>query len=127
MQRWYNIQYELFPLLCEDDVILNEKLEQVIHALEWSRIEKFVPVPYQCIRRPQQDRRMLASAFLAKAVLGIPTTVGLIDRLTNDQSVRRICGFSLSQALPDEATFSRAFSEFAATEESGEELAEENI
>ncbi len=113
MHRWNIIQYELFPLFRSDEVILNEKLEQVIHALEWSRIEQFVPAPYKWVGRPQQNRRMLACAFLAKSVLSIPTTVGLIDRLTNDRSLRRICGFSLNQALPNESTFSRAFSEFA--------------
>jgi hypothetical protein len=47
MSCWNIIQYELFPLFRSDEVILNEKLEQVIHALEWSRIEQFVPAPYK--------------------------------------------------------------------------------
>jgi hypothetical protein len=34
-------------------------------------------------------------------------------RLTIDRALRRICGFSLCKKLPSEATFSRAFEEFA--------------
>ncbi|NDU80255.1 MAG: hypothetical protein G3I11_02745 [Ferrovum sp.] len=45
MSRWNNHSYELFPLFRFDEVILNEKPEQVIHALEWSCIEQFVPAP----------------------------------------------------------------------------------
>lgn len=56
---------------------------------------------------------MLASAFVAKAVLGISTTAGLIERLIVDRGLRRICGFSMWKKLPSEATFSRAFAEFA--------------
>jgi hypothetical protein len=56
---------------------------------------------------------MLANAFVAKAVLGLPTTVGLIERLTIDRALRRICGFPMWKKLPDESTFSRAFAEFA--------------
>jgi hypothetical protein len=56
---------------------------------------------------------MLASAFVAKAVLGISTTCGLIERLAIDRALRRICGFSMWKQLPSESTFSRAFAEFA--------------
>jgi len=50
---------------------------------------------------------------VAKAVLGLPTTVALIERLAVDRALRRICGYSRWKKLPDEATFSRAFAEFA--------------
>ncbi len=39
--------------------------------------------------------------------------MGLIERLTIDRALRRICGFPLCKRLPSEATFSRAFDEFA--------------
>ena len=50
---------------------------------------------------------------MAKAVLGIGTTTGLIERLGIDKALCRICGFPAYARLPSEATFSRAFSEFA--------------
>ena len=37
----------------------------------------------------------------------------MIERLTIDRALRRICGFSSFKPLPSEATFSRAFAEFA--------------
>jgi hypothetical protein len=51
-------------------------------------------------------------------VLDLPTTIGLIDRfknerLKNERSLRRICGFPGCKQLPSKATFSRVFSEFA--------------
>jgi hypothetical protein len=50
---------------------------------------------------------------VAKAVLGLGTTSGLIERLTIDRALRRICGFPPCKKLPSESTFSRAFEEFA--------------
>ena len=41
----------------------------------------------------------------------LPTTRHLIDRLGADPS--RLCGWSRLGAIPSEATFSRAFAEFA--------------
>jgi hypothetical protein len=40
----------------------------------------------------------------------------LIGRLEQDAQLRRLCGWEASAQLPDESTFSRAFSEFAAME-----------
>lgn len=50
---------------------------------------------------------------MAKAVPGLNTTAGLIERLAMDRSLRRICGFPIWKRLPDEATFSPAFDQFA--------------
>ena len=43
----------------------------------------------------------------------VPTTRGLIERLEVDGRLCRLCGWSGAGRLPSEATFSRAFSEFA--------------
>ena len=43
----------------------------------------------------------------------IPTTRALIERLEVDGRLWRLCGWSGAGRLPSEATFSRAFSEFA--------------
>ncbi len=50
---------------------------------------------------------------MAKAVLGISTTVGLIERLQVDKALRRLCGFSPFKKLPNESTFSRVFAQLA--------------
>jgi len=112
MQRWTVIQHELIPELLQD-VTLTPKLEKLIHTLEWVRIEEFVQASWCGLGRPPHERAWLANAFVAKAVLGMATTAGLIERLALDRALRRICGFPLCKKLPSEATFSRAFEEFA--------------
>jgi hypothetical protein len=114
MQRWNVIQHELLPELRNDIGPLTPKLEKVIHILEWVRIEEFVARSWCGEGRPPHERSWLANAFVAKSVLGLTTTRGLIERLTIDRALRRICGFPLCNKLPSEATFSRAFDEFAA-------------
>ena len=113
MQRWNVIQHELLPELRNDVGTLTPKLEKVIHILEWVRIEEFTESTWWGVGRPPHERAWLANAFVAKAVLGLTTTAGLIERLTIDRALRRICGFPLCKKLPSEATFSRAFEEFA--------------
>ena len=113
MQRWNVIQHELLPELREQVGTLTAKLEKVIHTLEWVRIEEFTVSIWQGVGRPPCQRGWLANAFVAKAVLGLTTTAGLIERLTIDRALRRICGFPLCKKLPSESTFSRAFEEFA--------------
>jgi hypothetical protein len=113
MQRWNVIQQELLPELREETGVLTEKLEQVIYTLEWVRVEEFVESTGCGIGRPPHERAWLANAFVAKAVLGLSTTTGLIERLKIDRALRRICGFAPCKEPPSESTFSRAFEEFA--------------
>ena len=74
-------------------------------------------VPPRGLRgRPQSDRRSIARAFIAKAVLNLTDTRSLIDYLHASPTVRRLCGWSRRGEIPSEATFSRAFAEFAGTQ-----------
>ena len=107
MQRWKVIQHELLPELKNDVGALTPKLEKLIHVLEWVRIEEFTQSTWCGVGRPPHERAWLANGFVAKAVLGLTTTAGLIERLTIDRALRRICGFALCKKLPSEATFSR--------------------
>jgi hypothetical protein len=113
LQRWNAIQYDLIPGLKEEVGCLTPKLEKLIHILEWVRIEGFVGNAWFGVGRPPHDRGALANAFVAKTVLGLSTTVGLLERLQMDRALRRLCGFPMWKRLPTEATFSRAFAEFA--------------
>jgi len=63
--------------------------------------------------RPQEDRRAIARSLVAKAVYNLETTRQLLERLASDATLRRLCGWEQARALPSEATFSRAFGEFA--------------
>ena len=79
MQRWGVVQRELMPELRSEIGPLTSKLEKVIHTLEWVRIEEFVESSWCGVGRPPHDRGALASAFVAKAVLGLTTTEALIE------------------------------------------------
>jgi hypothetical protein len=85
MQRWKAIQYEVLPGLGAEIGCLTPKLERVVHMLEWARVEEFVADSWCGTGRPPHTRAWLANAFVAKAVLGIGTTVGLIERFAIDR------------------------------------------
>jgi hypothetical protein len=115
-QCWLMIQGNLFPWLQEELDSLTEKQRQLITALEITRIEEFIPSYQGYVGRPLDDRCAIARAFIAKAIYNIGTTVQLLDRLACDKILRRICGWEKASAIPSEATFSRAFSEFSSSE-----------
>ena len=112
-RTWAHIQGHLFPLLTEELGPLTETHKRVVMVLELAGIEGFVQVWPGLPGRPPLDRAALARAFVAKVVLGLPTTLMLIERLTVDKQLRRLCGWEHLGEIPSEATFSRAFAEFA--------------
>ena len=121
VQRFVSLQGELISLVEQDYTGLTPKLEQIIRAFEFTQIELAVYrdrgyAQGRGAGQPEADRCALACAFLAKAVLDLKTTRALMDRLQADSKLRRLCGFDLRFTLPSEATFSRAFAEFASTE-----------
>src|ERR1700689_5054627 len=111
--RWNHIQGSLFPWLREEVDPLTEALGRLVTTLDVIGLEAFVPEPCRGAGRPPEDRRALARAFVAKAMLGLPNTNALIERLAVDKSLRRILGWERRSQVPSEATFSRAFAEFA--------------
>ena len=116
-QFWSHLQHELFPFLREEDHMeLSPTLEKVVRVLEFTQVDRFIPSSRGFVGRPPKDRVALARAFVAKAVLDLPTTEALIDRLKVDQALRRICGFERFHAIPDASRFSRVFAEFTALE-----------
>jgi hypothetical protein len=115
-RTWSHIQGNLFPWLTEELGPLTETHKQVVTALEVAGVEAFVQVWSGLPGRPPCDRAALARAFVAKAVIGLPTTSMLIERLTVDKQLRRLCGWERPGELSSEATFSRAFAEFALSE-----------
>jgi hypothetical protein len=111
---WINRQRSLLPGLDEELDPLTAKLEHLIVILDTLGLEAFVAPPSRGRGRPPDDRPAIARSFVAKAVLTIPTTSALIERLQIDRALRRICGWERRSEVPSEATFSRAFAEFAA-------------
>ena len=110
---WSHIQGFLFPMLRDEVGPLTDKQKQVVVVLEVARIEAFVQMWPGLQGRPPADRHAIARAFVAKAVLGLPQTNMLIERLIADKTLRRLCGWEHPGQVPSEATFSRAFAEFA--------------
>ena len=112
-ESWSHIQGQLFPRLQEEVGPLQECHRRLVAVLEMARIEAFVQMIHGLPGRPPADRFALARAYTAKAVLNLPTTAMLIDRLQVDAALRRLCGWEFVRSIPSETTFSRAFDEFA--------------
>jgi hypothetical protein len=110
---WNQVQGFLFPMLREVVGPLTPQHERLVTVLDVARIEAFVRMWPGLPGRPPADRHALARAFVAKAVLALPTTLALIERLAADAVLRRLCGWESRRGLPSESTFSRAFAEFA--------------
>ena len=106
----------LFPTMEEALGPLTGKLRQLIAVLEPVQIEAMVGPWYGGVGRPARHEREIMRAFAAKAVYSPSDTRQLLDRLANDVSLRRICGWSRRSDIPRESQFSRAFAGFAALE-----------
>src|SRR5450755_1114013 len=110
---WDHVQGFLVPILREDAGPLTAQHERLVVVLEVAGVEAFVRMWPGLPGRPLKDRHALSRAFVAKAVLGLATTSALIERLSVDRTLRRLCGWERAASVPGESTFSRAFAEFA--------------
>jgi hypothetical protein len=113
---WEKFQGELFPFLEETVGFLTESHKALVTVVDMTRLEAFLPHWHGLPGRPLAERAALARAFVAKAVLNLPTTRTLIERVEADKTLRRLCGWSRPSEVPSESTFSRAFAEFAESE-----------
>ena len=113
---WTHIQGHLFPWLQEELGPLTDGHKQVITVLDVACLEAFIQMWPGLPGRPPADRPALARAFGAKAVLGLPQTNMLIERLKVDKALRRLCGWERVGQMPSESTFSRAFAQFAVSQ-----------
>jgi hypothetical protein len=111
------MQTELFPGLEEDFGELPLQVVQLVKVLEIVRIDDGVAPPVIGLAgRPAMDRRPIARALVAKAVLGHCSTRALLLDLKCNVLLRKICGWSHVADLPGESTFSRAFADFAGSD-----------
>jgi hypothetical protein len=110
------VQQSLFPHLDEClPVPLTDREKHLVKLLELIQVEKFVPnsANRQWLGRPIKEREAIARAFIAKAVCKYQHTSSLRNELQSSPNLRFICGFARRRDVPSEATFSRAFGEFA--------------
>jgi hypothetical protein len=114
-QLWCGIQRWLFPALREELGELSEKHREFITVCEMcTPQEHLAAYRWVGVGCPPKDRLALCKAFIAKAVWDLPTTRSLLDRVRNDPTLRRLCGWETTGQVPSESTFSRAFAAFAA-------------
>jgi hypothetical protein len=108
------LQRQLFPRLEECwDRPLTDKERQLVSILEVLQIEKFAGRPAPRSSRKPWERQAMARSFVGQAVYNHPTTRATLEALQASPNFRRICGFVRPGDIPSEATFSRAFGEFA--------------
>ena len=110
------MQGVLFPALQEQLGSLSDKHRHLAAVLSLIEIEAFVGSWSGGVGRPSKHRRAIARAFVAKAVFNFSLTRQLLDCLSADASLRRLCGWESQREIPHESQFSRAFAEFAASE-----------
>lgn len=116
MQFAHVLQQDLFANLEPVTGPLCQPLQRVVAALSLAPLQRLIGNRKSRTGRPAKDRAALATAFLAKAALNLPTTRDLIARLKVDQALRQLCGWKTVSAIPHESKFSRAFAEFADSE-----------
>ena len=111
------LQSSLFPASEQVAGPLSFLDEQFMLTLAMSEFEHFMgEFAWLGFARPPAERLWLIHAFAAKAVYQFPTTSALILALRAQPTLRRLCGFAHAGVVPSEATFSRAFEQFAKSE-----------
>lgn len=110
---WNNLQQHLFPMVEKCVGTLTEEHKHLISILELIRIEDKIPSTRFNFGRPSLHKTFIARAFVAKIFLKLPYTKQLVKELKQDPQLRTICGWEFKNQVPSEATFSRAFKEFA--------------
>jgi hypothetical protein len=113
LQFGHVFQEELFPHLEAVLGVLSPPMELLVSVVSMIPLSRLLAAGRARTGRPAKDRTALATAFVAKAILNLPTTRDLMDRLRVDGELRQLCGWRTVQALPHESKFSRAFAEFA--------------
>jgi len=116
MQFGHMMQQDLFPRLESAAGPLGAQLQFLTMVLSLLPLNALLSARRGVTGRPARDRAALATAFIAKAILNLPTTRDLMSRLRADAALRRLCGWRTHNAIPHESKFSRAFAEFAASQ-----------
>lgn len=119
LSHYISIEPDFFQELeGEFGVKITGKLVNFLRTVEMIRPDRFMTSEMRwCgVGRKKLDREKFFRAFLLKAEFNLPTTKVLIESLRTNTSWRLLCGWEYSSRIPSEATFSRAFSEFAKIE-----------
>jgi hypothetical protein len=107
------LQRELGQWAACQQTSLTPMHQRIVHTLDWLDPQTLLGYSGKRPGAPERSRLALAQAFVAKAVLGLGQTKQLRERLLVDAPLRQLLGFEAGHKLPSEATFSRAFAQFA--------------
>jgi Transposase DDE domain len=112
---WLNcLQQKLFPALESELGTLSPKETEFVRIVEFCQLHTLMTTyEWKGNGRKPLSRLALAKSFVAKMVWNLPTTEALISFLHAAPNTRRLCGWEAKNDIPDRATFSRAFEQFA--------------
>jgi hypothetical protein len=116
LQFGHVLQQVLIPAIEAEAGPLSKAMQLVAAVVSLVPLDGLLTARRSWTGRRAKDRAALATAFIAKAVLNLPTTRELMSRLRVDEPLRTLCGWASAGAVPHESKFSRAFAEFAETE-----------
>lgn len=113
---YFTMQRNLFPMVEEELGEITAKMKEFLLGIELMKPSRFIKgaLCWSGQGRPMANREHLFRAFYLKTVYSYPTTKVLIDNLETNSKLRLLCGWEHRGEVPSEATFSRAFGEFAA-------------
>ncbi len=94
---------------------MTEKLQKFLQIIELVKPSRFMTgvLSWCGLGRCMKSREKMFRAFVLKSVYDLPTTKVLIENFKGNATWRQLCGWEYPSQVPSEATFSRAFSEFA--------------
>ena len=111
---FHHLQRQLFPALAAELGPLSALDQQFCEVISLTDLSRFTHRYEWCGNGcPPCPRTWLARAFIAKHVFQFPTRAALMDALKSRPLLRQLCGWESPGEIPSEATFSRAFAEFA--------------
>ena len=111
---FHHLQRQLFPALTAELGPLSALDQQFCEVISLTDLGRFTRSYEWCGNgAPPCPRLWLAHAFIAKSVYQFPLTSALIDALQSRPLLRSLCGWDSAGEVPSEATFSRAFAQFA--------------
>lgn len=114
---WQHLQRQLFPVLVEEVGELGEKDRLFVQVVSLLPLGRFLPRYDWCgVGCPPHERVWLLHSFIAKEVYQFATREALVEALKARPTLRRLCGWETTDAIPSLSTFCRAFAQFAADE-----------
>ena len=112
---YFNIQRRLFPMVEEEIGELTKKQQEFLRIIELVQPSRFIDdaLSWSGLGRRLKSREKMIRAYFLKSVYDFPTTKVLIENLNGNSTWRQLCGWDFASQVPSEATFSRAFADFA--------------